>query len=78
MATHTPTTSTKQDNDFLADAIGTDALERAIDFIKANFTAEELYGEKELLDWASNYDPEGIFKDNELESWAERNGYTKE
>lgn len=78
MATHNPTTSSKQDEEFLKEAIGTDALERAIDFIKSNFTAEELYGEKELLDWASNYDPDSIFKVSELESWAENNGYVKE
>jgi len=37
-----------------------------------------VYGEKALLDWASNYDPDSIFSKDTLESWAESNGYIKE
>lgn len=71
-------TTSKQDQDFLNDCIGTGLLESAIDWIKANLSPEDVFTEKELLSWASNFDPDDVFSKSNLESWAENNGYIKE
>lgn len=71
------TTST-QDTNFLNSVIGNGLLESAIDWIKDNIDPQEVFGEKELLSWASNYSPEEVFSESTLETWAESNGYTKE
>jgi hypothetical protein len=71
-------TTSKQDSDFLSAVIGTGILESSVEWIKENMSPEEVFGEKELLDWAANYDPDSVFKVSELESWADNNGYIKE
>lgn len=71
-------TTNKQDSDFLNSVIGTGLLESSLEWIKDNMSIEEVFGEKELLEQAANYDPEGIFSKASLESWAEDNGYIKE
>lgn len=71
-------TTAKQDREFVESVISTSLLEESIDWIKSNLSPEEVYGEKELLEWARNFDPEDVFKEDSLASWAESNGYTKE
>ena len=75
----------RQDTDFATEMSGlvtatvdSGALESAIDWIGKNIDPEDVFGEKQLLEWARNYDPEGIFDESTLSSWAESNGYTKE
>lgn len=45
-------TSCKQDSDFIKEIIPASFLEDAIEFIKNNFDAEELYGVEYLNEWA--------------------------
>jgi hypothetical protein len=73
-------TSEQQDKEFLHDVVDTGLLERSINWIKHNLEPEDIFSEKELFKWASNYDPETVFEKSigDLESWAERNGYIKE
>jgi len=71
-------TTATQDREFRESIISSSLLEDAIEWIKQNMSIDEVFGEKEGLAWASNYDPEGVFQVSELESWAENNGYIKE
>lgn len=57
-------TSTQQDRDFISGVISSSLLEDSMDYITANFEAEEVYGLDYMIDWAKN--------------WAEENGYTEE
>lgn len=45
-------TSVKQDQDFIKEIIDSSALETAIEFIKNNFSAEEIYGMEHMRLWA--------------------------
>lgn len=71
-------TTAKQDQDFLESVLGTGLLENSIDWIRSNMSPEDVFPEKELLQWAANYDPDSVFTKDSLESWAENNGYVKE
>jgi hypothetical protein len=71
-------TTAKQDVDFLSSVIGTGLLETSIEWIKNNVPINEVFSEKELLEYARDYDIEDVFDKNSLESWAESNGYIKE
>ena len=55
-------TSCKQDSDFIKEIIPTSLLEDAIEFIKNNFDAEELYGVEYLNEWALD---NGYVRDDE-------------
>ena len=55
-------TSCKQDSEFIRDIIPASLLEDAIEFIKSNFDAEELYGVEYLSEWALD---NGYTKDDE-------------
>ena len=57
-------TSVKQDQDFISGVLPSSLLEDSIDYITANFEAEEVYGLDYMIEWAKN--------------WAEENGYTEE
>lgn len=57
-------TSVQQDRDFISGVISSSLLEDSIDYITANFEAEEVYGLDYMIEWAKN--------------WAEDNGYTEE
>lgn len=57
-------TSVQQDKDFISGVISSSLLEDSIDYITANFEAEEVYGLDYMIEWAKN--------------WAEENGYTEE
>lgn len=59
-------------------SVNNSALENAISWIGRNMDVEEVFDEKKILEAASNYDPSDVFKNSELELWAESNGYTKE
>ena len=57
-------TTTRQDRDFLDSVIGLNLLEEALDFIRDNFSAEEVYGKDVMKDWA--LDNEFVSKEREL------------
>jgi putative NIF3 family GTP cyclohydrolase 1 type 2 len=57
-------TSVQQDKDFISGVVPSSLLEDSIDYITANFEAEEVYGLDYMIEWAKN--------------WTEENGYTEE
>ena len=75
-------TDYKQQQDFLSSIraeLPIGLLEIAIDWIAANLTPSQVFSERELLDYASDgYSCDEVFKQADLEDWAENNGYIKE
>jgi len=49
-------TTTSQDRDFISTIISHSLLEDAIEYIKNNFDAEEIYGKEVLQEWALEND----------------------
>lgn len=64
--------------DHVSTTINNSALDEAITWIGDNLDPDDVFTEKKLLDFARNYDVDGIFEVGDLESWAEANGYVKE
>jgi hypothetical protein len=49
-------TSVAQGRDFINSVISTDLLEQAVDYIKYNFSMENIYGIEALEEWAKEND----------------------
>lgn len=47
-------TTATQDKNFISEVISSDLLESAIEYIKNNFEAEEIYGKVVLENWAED------------------------
>jgi len=71
-------TSAKQDNEFLVDVVGTGLLENAMDWIARNLSPNDVFSEKDLVEWASGEKPENLFHKDDLADWATSNGFIKE
>jgi len=71
-------TTPKEDAAFRDSLIPNDLLEYAIEWIRSNLSPDQVFEEKILLDFASNYDPGDVFNSGSLSDWAENNGYVKE
>lgn len=55
-----------------------DILDPVIEWIRDNLPAEDVFSEKELQESVAEFsDPDDVFSDSELDSWAIENGYTK-
>ena len=70
-------TTSRQDQSFLNDVIGTGILGMAIDWIANNLSPDEVFSEKQLTEWAQNSDVDDIFTNRQLSHWAEDNGFVK-
>jgi hypothetical protein len=49
-------TSVAQDRDFINSIISSSLLEETIDYIKSNFSMEDIYGVEALEEWAKEND----------------------
>jgi hypothetical protein len=49
-------TSVNQDRDFINSVISSSLLEEAVDYIKNNFSMEDIYGIEALEEWAKEND----------------------
>ena len=47
-------TSVSDDREFIQEVISSSLLEDAINFIKAKYTAEDIFGEEALKEWAED------------------------
>ena len=66
-----------QDRSFLNDIVGTELLEKAVDWIGRNMEPLEVFSESSLKEAVkSNCDPEDVFTSARLRQWAEENGYS--
>lgn len=60
-------------------------LEDILEYINEKCEITEVFSETDILGWitnnskfiADNFDPDDIFDKNELEAWAESNGFVK-
>ena len=48
-------TSVKEDEKFLADVIGSELLEKSIEWIQNNLAPEDVFSEDALSDWANDH-----------------------
>jgi len=46
------TTTTNQDREFISQVISSSLLEDSIEYIKNNFSAQDIYGEDVFTEWA--------------------------
>ena len=66
-----------QDRSFLNDIVGTELLEKAVDWIGRNMEPLDVFSESSLKEAVqSNCDPEDVFTSARLRQWAEENGYS--
>lgn len=66
--------------DFVESVIGCDSfLDNAVSWIGSNVDAADIYSERDIIDYvkSSNLEPDDLFDDEDLSSWAEANGYVK-
>jgi hypothetical protein len=74
----------RQQRDFADEIAGHVTVDKsgllaAIEFIKSNFEPDDIFDEKDLVDYvAKSKTPEDVFPEKELAEWAESNGYVKE
>lgn len=69
--------SKTQNESFINALISTDLLDQAIDWVKDNLEPADVYGDDVIVGLNQKYDPQDIFTKDQLESWAEDNGYEK-
>ena len=72
------TTTTKQDDNFLHDVVGTALLESSISWINDNLEPENVFDNNKLQNWAHDVGITEVFTENELSDWALENGFTKD
>jgi len=72
-------TSARHNKDFIIDLLPSYPLDKAIEWIKANLSPDDVFDEQNILDYvASTYNANEVFDDRELEGWAEDHGFVKE
>lgn len=69
---------TQKENDKFCFDIFDSILDKVSDWIAANIAPQEVYEDKDLIDWAKDQDPNYIFDEKYLEKWALDNGFVKE
>ena len=67
-----------QNASFASDLLPQYPLDDAIDWIKNNLEPDDVFDETTLERWAIDYVKVEAMPQDELEAWAEANGYTKQ
>jgi hypothetical protein len=66
--------SHKQEDDFFRTVVGTDIIEKCIEWINSNLDPNNVFDDQTLKDYVqSNFNPEDVFKHSELQQWADDN-----
>jgi len=69
-------------HEFLTSVLGGDAsdlVEQAKEFVKDNYSVDEIYDDNEIMEYAKkNFPLEDLATPQDLDDWARENGYVKE
>jgi len=55
-----------------------DMMENVMDWVRENYTPDEVFEEEDLAEWAQEQDINEIVADEDLVNWAAENGYISE
>ena len=72
--------SIQMNRDFVESVIDCDSfLDNAVSWVRSNVDVSDVYNERDIVDYvnSSNLEPEDLFSEEDLSSWAEKNGYVK-
>ena len=72
--------SVRMNKDFVESVIDCDSLlDNAASWVGLNVDVADVYNERDIVNYvnSSNLEPEDLFSEEDLSSWAEKNGYVK-
>lgn len=72
------TTTYNEQTEFKKVVVDDGLLDSAVDWIKENLAADDVFDEDELVQWVEkNRDPDDVFTKEELREWAKDNGFVE-